>query len=154
MHEWVFQRPQNCTSPKDECYLRPLKNSRVHDCLSKFHEKPCYYLFNNLHKNVRDNCSFNLRVYIANWQSFPLAKFFWLCYITLYNANSLKIPLNCVLVLLVLFNVKAFPFTKKKIKAIFCKQSYQFVTDFCTVITENCTTVYCLGLITELMYII
>jgi hypothetical protein len=30
MHSWVFQRPQNSTSPKDECYLRSLKNSRVH----------------------------------------------------------------------------------------------------------------------------
>jgi hypothetical protein len=28
--------------------------------------------------------------FIAN---IPLAKFSWLCYITLYNANSLKIPL-------------------------------------------------------------
>jgi hypothetical protein len=27
----------------------------------------------------------------------PLAKFSWLCYITLYNANSLKIPLNYVI---------------------------------------------------------
>jgi hypothetical protein len=31
--------------------------------------------------------------FIAN---IPLAKFSWLCYITLYNANSLKIPLNSV----------------------------------------------------------
>jgi hypothetical protein len=33
-------------------------------CLSKFHEKPCYYLLIILHKNVRDNCdsSFNLRL--------------------------------------------------------------------------------------------
>ena len=31
-------------------------------------------LINNLHKNVRDNCSFNLRVYIAN---IPLAKISW-----------------------------------------------------------------------------
>ena len=31
-------------------------------------------LINNLHKNVRDNCSFNLRVYSEHklhWQSFP-----------------------------------------------------------------------------------
>jgi hypothetical protein len=27
----------------------------------------------------------------------PLAKFSWLCYITLYNANSLKILLNYVI---------------------------------------------------------
>jgi hypothetical protein len=33
-------------------------------------------------------------VFIAN---IPLAKFSWLCYITLYNANSLKIPLNYVI---------------------------------------------------------
>jgi hypothetical protein len=31
--------------------------------------------------------------FIAN---IPLAKFSWLCYITLYNANSLKIPINYV----------------------------------------------------------
>jgi hypothetical protein len=31
--------------------------------------------------------------FIAN---IPLSKFSWLCYITLYNANSLKIPLNYV----------------------------------------------------------
>jgi hypothetical protein len=30
MHEWVFQRLQNSTSPKNGCYLRSLKNSRVH----------------------------------------------------------------------------------------------------------------------------
>ena len=28
-HKWVFQRPQNSTSPKIECYLWPLKNPRV-----------------------------------------------------------------------------------------------------------------------------
>jgi hypothetical protein len=27
----------------------------------------------------------------------PLAKLSWLCYITLYNANNLKIPLNYVI---------------------------------------------------------
>jgi hypothetical protein len=32
--------------------------------------------------------------FIAN---ISLAKFSWLCYITLYNANSLKIPLNYVI---------------------------------------------------------
>jgi hypothetical protein len=26
----------------------------------------------------------------------PLAKFSWLCYVTLYTADSLKIPLNSV----------------------------------------------------------
>jgi hypothetical protein len=49
--------------------------------------------------------------FIAN---IPLAKFSWLCYITLYNANSLKIPLNYVIIfLLVLFKVNAFPFKNK-----------------------------------------
>jgi hypothetical protein len=69
-------------------------------------------LINNLHKNVRDNCSFNLRVYIAN---IPLAKFSWLCYITLYNANSLKIPLNSVSFV----KVKAFSFKNKDKSHIF-----------------------------------
>jgi hypothetical protein len=32
--------------------------------------------------------------FIAN---IPLAKFSWICYITLYSANSLKIPLNYVI---------------------------------------------------------
>jgi hypothetical protein len=41
-----------------------------------------------------DNCSFNLYAFIAYIQ---LAKFSWLRYITLYNANSLKIPLNYVI---------------------------------------------------------
>jgi hypothetical protein len=51
-------------------------------------------LINNLHKNVRDNCSFNFNTF--NIANIPLAKFSWLCYITLYNANSLKIPLDYV----------------------------------------------------------
>ena len=55
--------------------------------------------------------------YVYNIAKNPLAKFFWLCYITLYNANSLKIPLsNASFVSLV--KAKAFPF-KKKIKGIF-----------------------------------
>ena len=47
----------------------------------------------------------------------PLAKFSWLCYITLYNANSLKIPLNYVI--FVLFKVNAFPFENKDKSHIF-----------------------------------
>jgi hypothetical protein len=61
MHEWVFQRPQNSTSPKDECYLRSLKNSRV-PVYPNFTRNHATILINNLHKNVRDNCSFNLRL--------------------------------------------------------------------------------------------
>jgi hypothetical protein len=54
-----------------------------------------FYIKSNLHKKVRDNCSFiNLHVYMAN---IPLAKFSWHCYVTLYNANSSKIPLNYVI---------------------------------------------------------
>ena len=37
-----FKDYQNCTSPKDECYLRSMKNSRVR-VFSKLHEKSCYY---------------------------------------------------------------------------------------------------------------
>ena len=59
----------------------------------------------NLHKNVRDNCSLTY-AFIAN---IPLEKFTWLCYITLYNANSLKIPLK----------VNAFPFKNKDKSHIF-----------------------------------
>jgi hypothetical protein len=45
-------------------------------------------------------------LYIAN---IPLANFSWLCYITLYNANSLKVPLNYV-IFVSLAKVNAFPF--------------------------------------------
>ncbi len=38
-----FKEDQNCTSPKDKCNLKSLKNSRVHVFL-KLHEKPYYYL--------------------------------------------------------------------------------------------------------------
>jgi hypothetical protein len=50
--------------------------------------------------------------------SIPLATFSWLCYITLYNANSLKILLNYVIVL-VLFKANAFPFKNKDKSHIF-----------------------------------
>ena len=74
------------------------------------------FLINNLHKNVRDNCtfSFNLRVYSEH----STGKVFLACYITLYNANSLKIPLHFVKfhstqVLLVFFKAKAFLLEEK-----------------------------------------
>ena len=49
-------------SPKDECYLRSLK---THECIFiQISRETMLLLINNLHKNVRDNCSFiNLRVY-------------------------------------------------------------------------------------------
>jgi hypothetical protein len=47
-----------------------------------------------------------------------LAKFSWLCYITLFNANSLKIPLNYV-IFVVLFMVNVFPFKNKDKRHIF-----------------------------------
>ena len=50
-------------------------------------------LINNLHKNVPDNCSFNLRVCGEHSTGKVLLA---LLYITLYNASSLKIPLNYV----------------------------------------------------------
>ena len=50
-------------------------------------------LINNLHKNVRDNCSFNLRVYSEHYTG----KVFLALLYQLYNANSLKIPLNYVI---------------------------------------------------------
>jgi hypothetical protein len=53
-------------------------------------------LINNLHKNVRDNCSFNLRIY-SEHSTGKLFLALLVCYITLYNANSLKIPLNYVI---------------------------------------------------------
>jgi hypothetical protein len=63
-----------------------LKNSRVFD-LSKFYDKPSpsYYvlIINIIHKNVRDNCSFNL-LYLKSEQSCT-DKVFLLCYITLYG---------------------------------------------------------------------
>ena len=59
-YEWVFQRPQNSTSPKDECYLWPLKNpwARV---FFKFHEKSCYYLLIKCMKKLVQ-CIYNVRV--------------------------------------------------------------------------------------------
>jgi hypothetical protein len=53
-----FEDYQTCTSPKDECNLKSLKNSRVYVSpidisygFSKLHEKPYHYLENllNLH---------------------------------------------------------------------------------------------------------
>ncbi len=38
-----FKDDQNCTSPKDECNLKSLKNSRMY-VFFKLHEKPYYYL--------------------------------------------------------------------------------------------------------------
>jgi hypothetical protein len=52
-------------------------------------------LINNLHKNVRDNCSFNLRVY--NEHSTGKVFLALLYHIIGYNAKSLKIPLNYVI---------------------------------------------------------
>ena len=37
-----FKGYENSTNPKDECYLRSLKNSQVR-AFSKLHEKSCYY---------------------------------------------------------------------------------------------------------------
>jgi hypothetical protein len=62
-------------------------------CLSKFHEKPCYYLL-IIYIKMFETIVVLTYAFIAN---IPLAKFSWLCYITLYNANSLKIPLNYVI---------------------------------------------------------
>ena len=50
-------------------------------------------LINNLHKNVRDNCSFNLVIRVYSEHS--TGKVFLASQI--YNANSLKIPLNYVI---------------------------------------------------------
>ena len=76
-------------------------------------------LISNLHKNGRDICSFNLRVYSEH--SPCTGKLFLVLlypFTLLYNANSLKIPLNYV-VLLALFKVNAFPFKNKDKSHIF-----------------------------------
>jgi hypothetical protein len=39
-----FKDYQNCTSPKDECNLKSLKNSRVY-VFFQIAQKPYYYLF-------------------------------------------------------------------------------------------------------------
>ena len=59
MHERVFQRPQNITKPKEECYLWSLKNTGVR-VFSKFHEKLRFYLLimyliNNALKKILGN---------------------------------------------------------------------------------------------------
>jgi hypothetical protein len=73
MHDWVFQRPQSSRSPKDECYSRTLKNSRVLVLSKQLHEKPSYLLHvnNNMHKNVTrlwlvDFSAVNLKQQIIN----------------------------------------------------------------------------------------
>ena len=73
--------------------MRSLKNIKLTSaCLSKFYEKPCYYLL-IIYIKMFETIVVLTYAFIAN---IPLAKFSWLCYIILYNANSLKIPLNYV----------------------------------------------------------
>ena len=55
-----FKEHINSTSPKDECYLRCLKNSPVFIQISR---ETMLLRIKNIHKNVRDNCSFNLHLY-------------------------------------------------------------------------------------------
>ena len=52
-----FKDDQNCTSPKDECNLKSLKNSRVY-VFVKLHEKPYYYLLIIYMKKFRVNYIF------------------------------------------------------------------------------------------------
>ena len=66
----------------------------MHAVISTFHEKPCYYLL-IIYIKMFETIVVLTYAFIAN---IPLAKFSWLCYITLYNANSLKISLNYVIV--------------------------------------------------------
>jgi hypothetical protein len=115
MHEWVFQRPQNSTSPKDECYLRSLKNSRVH--VYPNFTRTMLSLINNLHKNVRDNCSsFNLRVYSEHSTGKVFLAGFVLSHYTTLTAWKFH---STVYFLLVLFKVNAFPFKNKDKSHIF-----------------------------------
>ena len=52
---------QNSTSPKDGCYLRSLKKL-TSACFIQILRETILLRINNIHKNVRDNCSFNLRL--------------------------------------------------------------------------------------------
>ena len=52
-----FKDDRNCTSPKDECNLKSLKNSRVY-VFFKLHEKPYYYLLIIYMKKFRVNYIF------------------------------------------------------------------------------------------------
>ncbi len=52
-----FKDDQNCTSPKDECNLKSLKNSRVY-FFFKLHERPYYYLLIIYMKKFRVNYIF------------------------------------------------------------------------------------------------
>ncbi len=52
-----FKDDQNYTSPKDECNLKSLKNSRVY-VFFKLHEKPYYYLLIIYMKKFRVNYIF------------------------------------------------------------------------------------------------
>jgi hypothetical protein len=122
-----FSKTPNSTSPKDECHLK------THKCMfvQISQETICHYLLiiyikmfesiNSLHKNVRIVFTY---VYQANR---PLAKFSWLCYMTLYKVTAWKFQSTMyVLLVLSLFKVKAFPL-KRKIKAIFSNRSQLFV---------------------------
>ena len=71
-------------------------------------------LINNLHKNVRDNCSFTLRVYSEH----STGKVFLALLYHIIQRKQLEIPLNYV-ILLVLFKVNAFPFKNKDKSHIF-----------------------------------
>ena len=49
-------------SPKDECHLRSLKNSRLLVLSIQISRETILLRINNIHKNVRDNRSFGLRL--------------------------------------------------------------------------------------------
>ena len=49
-----FKDYQNCTSPKDECNLKSLKNSRVH--VSQIARETMLLHFNNMHETISQFC--------------------------------------------------------------------------------------------------
>ena len=53
-----FKDYQNSTTPKDECYLRALKNSRVLLLINNIHDK---LLINNIHDNLMQSSVIRLR---------------------------------------------------------------------------------------------
>jgi hypothetical protein len=125
MHEWVFQRPQNSTSPKDECYLF-IMLCQFHTIISAQIQTQEYTNYQSINQWQgicylwkTHECMFIqisretmllylLIIYIKMFETIVVltyvyiysehftGKFSWLCYITLYNASSLKIPLNSV----------------------------------------------------------
>jgi hypothetical protein len=91
-----FQKHFHSFNVDDVAYLLSFFDyfiAETHECIFiQISRETMLLLINNLHKNV--DIVVLTYAFMAN---IPRAKFSWLYYITLCNANSLKIPLNYVI---------------------------------------------------------